>query len=53
VGEALRTDRPLTWDPDTQESMFTTDLQLPATFWEAMCSTSIFTARALGGAVGI
>jgi 3-hydroxy-5-methyl-1-naphthoate 3-O-methyltransferase len=54
VGEALRTDRPLTWDPQTQESMFTTaDPQLLATFWEAMYSTSIFTARALGGAVDL
>ncbi|PRY19486.1 methyltransferase family protein [Pseudosporangium ferrugineum] len=52
VGEALRDDRPLTWDPATQESMFTTeDPQLLATFWEAMYSTSIFTARALGESV--
>lgn len=51
VEEALRTDRPLTWDPDTQESMFETeDPQLLALFWEAMYSTSIFTARALAGA---
>lgn len=54
VGEALRTDQPLTWDPQTQESMFATaDPQLLATFWEAMYSTSIFTARALGGAVDL
>ena len=54
IEEALRTDRPLTWDPDTQESMFTTaDPQLLATFWEAMYSTSIFTARVLGGAVDL
>ena len=54
IVEALRTDRPLTWDPDTQESMFTTaDPQLLATFWEAMYSTSIFTARALAGAVDL
>jgi hypothetical protein len=52
VGEALRSDRPLTWDPSTQDSMFTTeDPQLLATFWEAMYSTSIFTARALAEAV--
>lgn len=51
VGEALRTDRPLTWDPDTQASMFETeDPQLLGLFWEAMYSTSIFTARALGEA---
>jgi hypothetical protein len=54
IGEALRTDRPLTWDPAVQESMFTTaDPQLLATFWEAMYSTSIFTARALAGAVDL
>ncbi|MFI7547949.1 methyltransferase [Actinoplanes sp. NPDC049599] len=54
VGEALRTDRPLTWDPATSASMFTTaDPQLLATFWEAMYSTSIFTARALAGAVDL
>ncbi len=54
VGEALRTDRPLTWDPATQESMFTTaDPQLLATFWEAMYSTSSFTARALGEVVDL
>ncbi|WP_433529979.1 methyltransferase [Micromonospora sp. CA-263727] len=51
IGEALRTDRPLTWDPDTQESMFTTaDPVMLALFWEAMYSTSSFTARALGEA---
>jgi 3-hydroxy-5-methyl-1-naphthoate 3-O-methyltransferase len=51
VGDALRTDRPLTWDPDTQESMFETeDPEILALFWEAMYSTSIFTARALAEA---
>ncbi len=51
IGEALRTDRPLTWDPDTQESLFTTaDPSMLALFWEAMYSTSSFTARALGEA---
>ncbi|MFE0592330.1 methyltransferase [Micromonospora echinospora] len=50
LGEALRTDRPLTWDPETQESLFTTaDPEMLALFWEAMYSTSAFTARALGG----
>jgi len=51
VGEALRTNRPLTWDPDTQSSMFETEDQLMlAFFWEAMYSTSIFTARVLATA---
>jgi SAM-dependent methyltransferase len=54
VGEALRSDRPLTWDPQTQDSMFTAeDPLLLETFWEAMYSTSIFTARALGEAVDL
>ncbi|MGA5303805.1 methyltransferase [Nucisporomicrobium flavum] len=54
VGEALRADKPLTWDPASQESMFTTaDPALLGTFWEAMHSTSIFTARALGEAVDL
>ena len=49
VGEALRTDRPPTWDPATQESMFdTADPQMLQSFWGAMYSTSIFTAKSLG-----
>ncbi|MEU6076231.1 methyltransferase [Micromonospora sp. NPDC047074] len=51
VGEALRTDRPLTWDPQAQQSMFdTTDPQMLVEFWDAMYSTSSFTARALADA---
>jgi predicted nicotinamide N-methyase len=51
VGEALRTDRPLTWDPDTHSSLFeTADPQMMELFWEAMHSTSVFTARALANA---
>lgn len=51
IGEALRTDRPLTWDPQTQESVFSNvDPQMLELFWEAMYATSIFTARALGEA---
>ncbi|MEV4344758.1 methyltransferase [Actinoplanes sp. NPDC049596] len=54
IGEALHTDRPLTWDPATQESMFdTADPAMLSTFWDAMYSTSIFTARALGAAVDL
>ncbi|MFF5083733.1 methyltransferase [Actinoplanes sp. NPDC000266] len=54
VGEALRTDRPLTWDPATQESMFdTADPRMLSTFWDAMYSTSLFTARALAEAVDL
>ncbi|WP_250030324.1 acetylserotonin O-methyltransferase [Paractinoplanes maris] len=48
IGEALRTDRPLTWDPASQESMFdTADPRMLESFWGAMYSTSIFTAKAL------
>lgn len=48
IGEALRSNRPLTWDPQQQQSMFdTTDPEMVAEFWDAMFSTSRFTARAL------
>ncbi|MEV0808205.1 methyltransferase [Micromonospora sp. NPDC050200] len=51
IGEALRSDRPLTWDPQTQQSMFdTADPEMLAQFWDAMYSTSSFTARALADA---
>jgi predicted O-methyltransferase YrrM len=51
VGEALRSDRPLTWDPDTQRSLFeTADPRMLSLFWDAMHSTSVFTAHALGRA---
>lgn len=54
IGEALRSDRPLTWDPATQDSMFdTADPAMLESFWGAMYSTSIFTARALGEAVDL
>jgi len=50
ITTALRTDQPLTCNPDTQESVFSdADPQLLALFWEARYATSIFTARALGG----
>jgi 3-hydroxy-5-methyl-1-naphthoate 3-O-methyltransferase len=50
--EAIRTNRPTTWDPDTQKSLFEgEDPAMMALFWEAMHSTSTFTARALAGAV--
>jgi 3-hydroxy-5-methyl-1-naphthoate 3-O-methyltransferase len=50
--EAIRTNRPTTWDPDTQKSLFKgEDPAMMALFWEAMHSASTFTARALAGAV--
>jgi ubiquinone/menaquinone biosynthesis C-methylase UbiE len=51
IGDALRTNRPLTWDPSAQQSMFdTSDPKMVAEFWDAMYSTSSFTARALADA---
>jgi 3-hydroxy-5-methyl-1-naphthoate 3-O-methyltransferase len=47
--EAVCTNRPTTWDPDTQASLFDgEDPALLALFWEAMHSLSTFTARTLG-----
>ncbi|MFI5897040.1 methyltransferase [Actinoplanes sp. NPDC051513] len=52
--EAIRTNRPTTWDPDKQSSLFEgEDPRLLAVFWEAMHSLSTFTARALGRAVDL
>ncbi|WP_460069665.1 methyltransferase [Streptomyces sp. YKOK-I1] len=49
--EALRDNRPTTWDPDRQESAFvTTDPEVLEGFWEAMFTLSSFTADALAGA---
>jgi len=50
--EAIRTNRPTTWDPDKQSSLFEgEDPAMLALFWEAMHSLSTFSARALGEAV--
>ena len=50
--EAMRTNRPTTWDPDKQKSLFeAADPEMMGTFWEAMHSLSVFTARELGDAV--
>lgn len=54
LGEALRTNRPTTWDAQTQGSMFEgEDPALLETFWEAMHSLSTMTARKLGEAVDL
>ncbi|MFD9061167.1 methyltransferase [Kitasatospora purpeofusca] len=46
--EAMRTNRPLTWDPATQDSVFSAaDPVMMEFFWEAMHSISSFTASAL------
>ena len=52
--EAIRTNRPTTWDPDRQSSLFDgEDPRLLAVFWEAMHSLSTFTARALGQTIDL
>lgn len=52
--EAIRTNRPTTWDPDRQTSLFEgEDPDMLAVFWEAMHSLSTFTARSLGEAVDL
>ena len=49
---ALRTNRPTTWDPSQQRSLFDAeDPAMLATFWGAMHSLSTFTARVLGQSV--
>ncbi|MGW0964946.1 methyltransferase [Streptomyces sp. NPDC002516] len=49
--EAIRDNRPTTWDPDLQQSAFvTTDPEILEGFWEAMFTLSSFTARALADA---
>jgi len=48
----MSTNRPTTWDPDKQASLFEgSDPAMMQTFWQAMHSLSIFTARVLGEAV--
>ncbi|NYE72423.1 methyltransferase [Microlunatus parietis] len=52
--EAIRSNRPTTWDPERQQSLFDgEDPELLAVFWEAMHSLSTFTARVLGQAVDL
>jgi 3-hydroxy-5-methyl-1-naphthoate 3-O-methyltransferase len=52
--EALHTNRPTTWDPAVQSSMFDgEDPTMLAYFWEAMHSLSTMTARKLGEAVDL
>src|SRR4051812_42296349 len=52
--QAIRTNRPTTWNPDEQKSLFEgEDPAMLALFWDAMHSLSTFTARALGEAVDL
>jgi ubiquinone/menaquinone biosynthesis C-methylase UbiE len=46
--DALRGNRPVTWDPETQDSLFSdVDPVMLALFWEAMHSLSMSTAASL------
>lgn len=50
--DGIRQNRPLSWDPDKRKDPFDGENPLLlATFWEAMHSLSIFTARVLGEAI--
>lgn len=52
--EALRSNRPTTWDPRVQASIFDgEDPKMLAVFWEAMHSLSTMTARRLGETVDL
>lgn len=54
LAEALRTNRPTTWDPARQSSIFDgEDPTMLALFWEAMHSLSKMTARKRGEAVDL
>ncbi|WP_205837268.1 methyltransferase [Neorhizobium tomejilense] len=52
LAEALPTNRPTTWDPEVQSSLFDgEDPTMLAYFWEAMHSMSAMSARKLGEAM--
>jgi predicted O-methyltransferase YrrM len=52
--QAIRTNRPTTWDPDHQRSIFdNADPEMLATFWQAMHAMSTLTGQALGAALDL
>lgn len=52
--DALRGNRPVTWDPQKQDSVFSdVDPEMLALFWEAMHSLSMSTAACLADAVDL
>lgn len=52
--EALRSNRPVTWDPSRQQSLFDgEDPTLVHNFWEAMYALSIATSQALAEAIDL
>jgi len=54
LADALRTNRPTTWDPAVQSSLFDSeDPKMLALFWEAMHSLSTMTARQFGRAIDL
>ncbi|AYY14178.1 methyltransferase domain-containing protein [Actinobacteria bacterium YIM 96077] len=49
LAESLRANRPTTWEPDQQQTLFEdADPVLLETFWEAMAAVSSVTAREVG-----
>jgi 3-hydroxy-5-methyl-1-naphthoate 3-O-methyltransferase len=54
LSQAIVTNRPTTWNPDRERSMFeSADPEVLATFWEAMHSLSTLTGQMLGTAVDL
>jgi predicted O-methyltransferase YrrM len=52
LGDAVRDNHPLTWDPHQQRSLFEgDDLEMRDLFWDGMHSMSTFTGRVLANAV--
>jgi 3-hydroxy-5-methyl-1-naphthoate 3-O-methyltransferase len=52
LGEAVRGNHPLTWDPNAQRSLFESDDPIMRElFWDGLHSISTFTGRVLAGAV--
>ncbi|HEY5834400.1 methyltransferase [Streptomyces sp.] len=50
VVDVMRSNKPATWDPEKQDSVFATeDPLMLELFWEAMHSLSMYTAATLGG----
>ncbi|KIH97695.1 methyltransferase [Streptomonospora alba] len=54
LSRAVRTNRPTTWDPDRDRSLFeSADPRMVEMFWEAMHAMSRLTARTLGSALDL
>lgn len=54
LADAVRTNRPVTWDPDQRQSLFDSgDSLLTSTFWEAMHALSATTSEAVADVVDL